>query len=235
MKKLFFTTMILSIILFGCADTENNSNIPNTTPNTEDNETGGNGDDNSTVNPPEIENDKIPVANFDYDVNGCTVTFTDNSTDDKGITAWEWNFGTSLSTGPIISTEQNPTQDLLNPITDTCDDGTYTVKLTVADEKNQTDIIEEKITVTGLKADFSYTVDGTTVKFKDWSSNNGTGCFLKECKQAVKWEWNFGDDNISYEQNPTHTYENTGTYNVSLIVYTSDNISHTTTQTIVIQ
>ena len=221
--------------MFGCADTENNSNIPNTTPNTEDNETGGNGDDNSTVNPPEIENDKIPVANFDYDVNGCTVTFTDNSTDDKGITAWEWNFGTSLSTGPIISTEQNPTQDLINPFLGTCDDGTHTVKLTVTDVKNQTNTIEKKIAVTGLKADFSYTVDGTTVKFKDWSSNKGSDCFLTECLQAVRGEWNFGDNSTSSEQNPTHTYANTGTYNVSLTVYTQDDRSHTTIQTIVIE
>lgn len=232
MKKYFFASMILFLILLGCADERNNVN------NSElpyDNETGGNSNDNSTTNPPEIENDEFPIADYTYKINGCTVTFTDNSVDDKGITAWEWYFGTSLSTGPIISTEQNPTQELVSPFLGTCEDGTHTVKLTVTDVKNQTNTIEKKIAVTGLKADFSYTVDGTTVKFKDWSSNKGSDCFLTECLQAIKWEWDFGDNSTSSEQNPTHTYANTGTYSVSLTVYTKDDRSHTTIQTIVIE
>ena len=232
MRKYFFASMILFLILLGCADDRNNMNNPELP---YDNETGGNSNDNSTTNPPEIENDDFPIADYTYKINGCTVTFTDNSIDDKGITAWEWYFGTSLSTGPIISTEQNPTQELVNPVTGTCDDGTYSVKLTVADAKKQTNTVEKKIAVTGLKADFSYTANSNIIEFKDMSSNKGNGCFLKECQQAVKWEWNFGDNSTSSEQNPTHTYANTGTYSVSLTVYTKDDRSHTTIQTIVIE
>jgi PKD repeat protein len=31
------------------------------------------------------------------------------------------------------------------------------------------------------------------------------------------WKWNFGDGNTSIEQNPSHTYNNTGVYTVSLV------------------
>jgi parallel beta-helix repeat protein len=34
----------------------------------------------------------------------------------------------------------------------------------------------------------------------------------------VSWEWDFGDDTISTEKNPVHTYTEDGTYNVSLTV-----------------
>jgi PKD repeat protein len=45
------------------------------------------------------------------------------------------------------------------------------------------------------------------VSFTDNSSGN-----------PDSWYWNFGDGNTSIEQNPVHTYNNTGLYTVSLIV-----------------
>ncbi|HEC75690.1 MAG TPA: PKD domain-containing protein, partial [Thermoplasmatales archaeon] len=38
----------------------------------------------------------------------------------------------------------------------------------------------------------------------------------------VNWTWNFGDGNISYQQNPSHQYANVGRYNVSLTVRDND-------------
>lgn len=35
------------------------------------------------------------------------------------------------------------------------------------------------------------------------------------------WEWDFGDGDTSYEQNPTHTYDEAGTYEVTLAVIDS--------------
>ncbi len=49
-----------------------------------------------------------------------------------------------------------------------------------------------------------------TVNFSD-RSNPGTGAI-------VSWSWDFGDNNTSEEQNPTHIYENPGNYTVSLTV-----------------
>ncbi len=40
----------------------------------------------------------------------------------------------------------------------------------------------------------------------------------KSTGSITSWLWNFGDGSTSSEQNPSHTYTNPGTYNVSLIV-----------------
>jgi len=48
---------------------------------------------------------------------------------------------------------------------------------------------------------------GSSITFSDASAGNPTS-----------WVWNFGDGNSSTLQNPTHTYSNPGTYNVSLTI-----------------
>lgn len=65
---------------------------------------------------------------------------------------------------------------------------------------------------------------GTTVQFTDQSTNSPTS-----------WSWNFGDPgsgglNTSTLQNPTHTYNNAGTYTVTLTA-TNANGSDTRTRT----
>jgi len=62
-------------------------------------------------------------------------------------------------------------------------------------------------------ANFTYNIDGLTVNFTDTSTFNAS---------IVNWTWNFGDGNVSYEQNPTHTYAENGTYFVILNVTDSN-------------
>ncbi len=45
----------------------------------------------------------------------------------------------------------------------------------------------------------------------------------------TSWQWDFGDGNSSTEQNPTHTYADEGTYDVTLTIY-RDDIECTTTK-----
>jgi PKD repeat protein len=52
--------------------------------------------------------------------------------------------------------------------------------------------------------------EGQSVSFTDFSANIPT-----------TWSWNFGDNSISSDQNPTHVYSTPGTYNVSLTVTNS--------------
>ena len=61
---------------------------------------------------------------------------------------------------------------------------------------------------------FDFEIDGNTVTFFDFSEIASEGWIIES------WAWDFGDGNISSEQYPVHTYENEGTYQVSLVVTT---------------
>ncbi|MCX7955029.1 MAG: PKD domain-containing protein, partial [Bacteroidales bacterium] len=82
---------------------------------------------------------------------------------------------------------------------------TYTVYGT---NGNCTDSIQITLTVNSLpQAYFAYTDLGMgQISFTDMSYN------------AESWYWSFGDNNFSSEQNPTHTYNQEGMYQVMLIV-----------------
>jgi len=50
--------------------------------------------------------------------------------------------------------------------------------------------------------------------------------------EIVNYTWDFGDGNVSYEQNPTHRYIEDGIYNVNLTVTDNDGASSTITKQI---
>jgi PKD repeat protein len=63
------------------------------------------------------------------------------------------------------------------------------------------------VTITGIEdAEFEAAVQDLTVTFTDLS--NG----------ASSWSWDFGDGNSSDQQNPVHTYQSMGTYDVNLTI-----------------
>ncbi|NVK07721.1 MAG: PKD domain-containing protein [Tenacibaculum sp.] len=134
-----------------------------------------------------------------------TVFFTDESTlPDR----WFWEFGDGST-----STAQNPIHSYTAA-------GDYTVNLTVKDTINGcTDTAPPRlIKIVIPTAQFS--VDDTlgcgpfTVNFTDESTIEGNDT-------VGEWLWNFGDGNTSTKQNPTHTYESVGVYNVSLTIKTA--------------
>jgi PKD repeat protein len=131
------------------------------------------------------------------------VTFLDQSF--GGATQWVWNFGDGNT-----SKLQNPTHKYILP-------GIYTVRLTIIDDNQNTDAMEKVnyITITGtpvLKADFTATPrNGTeplTVQFTDLTDG-----------EVVSRNWNFGDGGSSTETNPRYTYQKSGYYSVTLVVY----------------
>ncbi|HKK61009.1 MAG TPA: PKD domain-containing protein, partial [Bacteroidales bacterium] len=56
--------------------------------------------------------------------------------------------------------------------------------------------------------------------------------FTNFSENAVSYSWDFGDGETSTEENPTHTYAETGTYTVVLTAMNEDDISATYQQEI---
>jgi len=63
-------------------------------------------------------------------------------------------------------------------------------------------------------ANFTTSVSDKTVTFTDTSTDSDGN--------IVNWTWNFGDGNLSYIQNPSHTYDSYGTKTVTLTVTDND-------------
>jgi len=150
----------------------------------------------------------LTVGNFGADFTATptsgsaplTVQFTDTSTTEWST--WTWDFGDGGT-----SVIKNPSHVYETP-------GTYTVKMTVGSMSGSTTVTKDNyITVTqagGIVADFTATpTSGTaplTVQFTDTSTGNPT-----------MWAWDFGDGTTEgLLANPSHTYQNPGTYTVKL-------------------
>lgn len=149
----------------------------------------------------------LPHANYTFDtLKGCiplSVNFTDLSTSVENISHWYWDFGDG---SPII--------DLQNPAHTFTDTGSYSVKLIIENIKGCVDTIIFKDTV--------LVGDHKNVLF---SPSDSAGCYkfilpFTDLSDSVadEWAWDFGDGGISTQQNPTHTYADTGYFNVSLTV-----------------
>ncbi|HXB41062.1 MAG TPA: PKD domain-containing protein, partial [Bacteroidia bacterium] len=121
--------------------------------------------------------------------------------------SFNWNF-TSAAT-PGSSTQQNPNGVTYNQY------GNFPVSLTVT-EKNCSKTVTDTITVypntvAQFHIDSAKGCQPLSVTFTN-TSVYGTG---------ESFVWNFGDGNTSTTQNPTHIYQNSGTYNISLVVTTT--------------
>lgn len=156
------------------------------------------------INPPVAEFTASPTTIIE----GETVQFTDQSTNDP--TEWSWDFGDGS-----IDSSQNPSHRYIIP-------GYYEVSLTTTNSGGSDSEIKSKyITVAAQKyppvAEFTASPLGVnigdSVRFIDHSTNGPT-----------VWHWNFGDGSKSSLQNPSHTYTKEGFYEVSLYVRSSAGI-----------
>ena len=80
--------------------------------------------------------DLTPTARFTANVNGNTVSLSNNSTDDHGISGSSWNFGD----GSLSSSESSPSHTYAV-------DGSYTITLEVTDTVGQTGSTAQSVTV----------------------------------------------------------------------------------------
>ncbi len=169
-----------------------------------------------TVDPP------CPTADFSYTYQYCFyVYFTDQSTVSGGATLvdWNWDFG------------DGNTSTLMNPFNEYSSAGTYTVRLVVvADSMGYIcrDTAYQSVIV-GSLPDVSFTLspDPAPVGEPILFTGNSTD-------SIVSWEWDFGDGYTDIVQNPSHTYDNTGVYTVTLTVTGVNSCENTTVQNITV-
>jgi PKD repeat protein len=173
-----------------------------------------------------------PVAGFSEVCTELSCVFTDTSTDPDGnatITAWSWNFGDN---SPLSST-QSPTHVFPEA-------NTYTVALTVTDDKGVTNTFSKPVTVQAnvpgnTPPTAAFTVDAcpqNTCTFNSSTSTDADGTI-------ASYAWTFGDNTTSTEANPTHVYgavTQATPYTVTLTVTDDDGAaSAPATQTVTIQ
>ncbi len=142
-----------------------------------------------------------------------TVEFCPN-TQSTGITNWYWDF---TDDGTVDSTNECSTYTYTEP-------GNYVVKLTAVNPGG-TGVVTANVVVTKVPPIASFIPTNAigaapyTVNFTDTSLND-----------PDEWEWDFTSNGSidSTQQNPSYTYNNVGTYTVSLTVRNSGGESSNT-------
>lgn len=151
-----------------------------------------------------------PKADFNFITNGCandSIAFNDaSSPNGRTSIRWNWDFGDLK-----IDSVKNTKHKYLSQ-------GTYNVRFSViTDIGCISDTVIKTVTVTDPPAaNFSVSAPncvGKQITFSDNSTLSGTG-------SIAKWYWNFGDGSpqviASNNSAQSHSYPNTGNYNVTL-------------------
>lgn len=170
-----------------------------------------------------------PVVDFTLsDTAGCSplcFSFTDASSIASGTnTQWYWDLGDGNTSTSAASEHCYDNPDI-TPIQ-------FSLSLTVVSDSGCTAILNkfDAVTVYPMPvANFSASPQVTTL-------NDPNVNFDNTSSSASSWLWDFGDGNNSILQNPsTHTYSDTGTYNVSLISGTDFGCTDTSYSTVIIE
>lgn len=151
---------------------------------------------------------------------GNSIDFIDLSQPAMDIVSWYWDFDDPASGSMNNSSLQHPEHTFMM-------EGNYTVSLTVTDIHDcyHTTSLDINVEPNPLAA-FSYsgaTCPHGVIEFFDLSQTYHS--------DIVRWEWDFGDGTTQtvhapYNPNTMHVYTQTGTYAVSLGVFTSAGCSH---------
>jgi len=171
----------------------------------------------------------IPTAEFSADItNGCAplcVQFRDQSSTSSGkIIQWVWGYGNGDS-----SSEQSPIYCYSKA-------GNFSVNLTVLTNAGCSSSLDVNNYITTYsRPDASFTTSPKPATIVD-----PTIQFINQSTDRygiVQWFWTFGDqtDSVSGQQNPVHTYQDTGTYCTTLVATNSNGCADTTTDCLVIE
>ncbi len=159
----------------------------------------------------EVGNDELS-ASISTNVEFETVSFISNINGGSGEYRLEWDFG-----------DEN-TSELVNPVHTYASTGSYTVRLTVTDAEGSSKVVTYLVTVySTITASFTPVANELQVRFTN-TSQGGKG--------NLRYEWNFGDGEMSSAHSPVHSYAQTGDYIVNLVVTDTDENTKTFTSTV---
>jgi len=149
-----------------------------------------------------------PTAAFSSSCSGDACTFTNTSSDPDGtIASSSWNFG------------DGQTSSAASPSHTYSASGTYTVQLTVTDDRGGTNAVSHTVTVNRPPvAAFTSSCSNLSCNFTSQSSDPDGS--------ISNYSWNFGDNQTSAAQNPSHSYSAGGTYTVTLTVTDNRNATN---------
>lgn len=143
-----------------------------------------------------VKVNKLPVSNFEYQVDKNVVQFFNKSTNGK---SFEWNFD-SKELNPIVEFEEEKAYEISLITKNSC----------ASDTASQiVDLYEEAKTYANFSISANSYCLGDEISFVDLSSEDVT-----------EWKWSFpgATPSESSEKNPMVMYESFGTYNVELTV-----------------
>lgn len=164
----------------------------------------------------------LPKADFSP-FNGCSnkdIEFKDLSKIGEGaLFSWQWIFG------------DGQTSNIQNPTHAYADTGLYTIKLIAQDIFGCKDSLEKIIKIRlSPKVTFDFN-DGCveqTIYFYETTS-------MPVWAQIINRKWEFGDGAYSWAKNPTHVYNSSGEYTITLKNFSINGCMDSTSKKIIIQ
>ncbi len=167
----------------------------------------------------------IPQYSTDFntyivDCTDYTVHFVNTS---SGGFAYHWDFG--------VAGTASDTSDDFEPTFTYPDTGTFTVQLVVNPGTTCPDSIKRLVKIYpkfyAAFADSGRQCPGAPISFIDQSTAT--------IKPITSWEWNFGDGSSSSDQNPVHSYQYGGTFNVILVSKNIKNCVDTAVRQVILE
>ena len=154
-------------------------------------------------------------VDFSYSSVDSQVTFT-NTTSGAQSLVWDFSDGNSVE----WNTDDTQSDPDFSPVHTYSTAETFNVTLTATTFLGKQVSVTKKVEGLVLAAipDFTFTTNSLTATFVDASL------------LAVSHSWDFGDGTTSTDQNPTHTYAELGTYDVTLTITNSAGVPRTITK-----
>ena len=128
------------------------------------------------------------------------------ATDSAAVVSWYWDFGDGDTSG-----EENPAHTYDQA-------GIYEVTLTIVSATGCEASTTEHVCVGGYDPSPDCSIEPYTDQTDTLTFAFYADYFAIDSAAAVSWYWDFGDGNTSTEENPVHTYDEAGYYEVTVVV-----------------